>query len=73
MHSGQSNMVQFVSGILCIILCYTGDIIHVQVLRQHIVVLNSLQTARDLLEKRSSVYSDRPRFVLLSEMCVTFR
>jgi len=34
------------------------------------VVLSSLQSARDLLEKRGSIYSDRPRFVLLSEMYV---
>ena len=34
------------------------------------VILNSLQAARDLLDKRSSIYSDRPRFVLLAELCV---
>jgi hypothetical protein len=35
------------------------------------VILNSLQASRDLLDKRSSIYSDRPRFVLLAELCVT--
>lgn len=34
------------------------------------VILNSLKAARDLLDKRSSIYSDRPRFVLLAELCV---
>jgi hypothetical protein len=34
------------------------------------VVLSSLQATRDLLERRGAIYSDRPRFVLLSEMCV---
>jgi len=49
---------------------YLGDIIHVHVLGRHMVVLSSLQAARDLLESRGSIYSDRPRFVLLSEMFV---
>ncbi len=73
MLSGQNNTVRSVSGILCTSSRCTGDILHVQVLGQHIVVLNSLQSVRDLLEKRSSIYSDRPRFVLLSEMYVSFR
>lgn len=32
------------------------------------VILNSAEAARDLLEKRSAIYSDRPRFVLFSEL-----
>ena len=73
MLSGQNNMVRSVSGIFCTSSRCTGDILHFQVLGQHFVVLNSLHSARDLLEKRSSIYSDRPRFVLLSEMYVGFR
>ncbi|KAF8904742.1 cytochrome P450 [Gymnopilus junonius] len=45
-----------------------GDIIYIRAFSQSMVILNSLQAARDLLEKRSSIYSDRPRFVLLSEL-----
>ncbi|KIJ70462.1 hypothetical protein HYDPIDRAFT_79110 [Hydnomerulius pinastri MD-312] len=37
-----------------------GDISHAEVLGQHIVVLNSVKTAMDLLDKKSSSYSDRP-------------
>ncbi|KAG2366934.1 cytochrome P450 [Suillus spraguei] len=37
-----------------------GDISHVEVLGQHIIVLNSIKTAMELLDKKSSVYSDRP-------------
>ncbi|KAG0702309.1 cytochrome P450 [Suillus ampliporus] len=37
-----------------------GDISHVEVLGQHIMVLNSVKTAIELLDKKSSVYSDRP-------------
>lgn len=45
-----------------------GDVMHVTILGQSMVILHSLQAARDLLDKRSSIYSDRPRFVLLSEL-----
>ncbi|KZT05260.1 cytochrome P450 [Laetiporus sulphureus 93-53] len=45
-----------------------GDIIYARVLQKHIVILNSVRAARDLLEKRGATYSDRPRFVLLSEL-----
>uniref|UniRef100_A0A8H8CJB8 Cytochrome P450 n=1 Tax=Psilocybe cubensis TaxID=181762 RepID=A0A8H8CJB8_PSICU len=45
-----------------------GDIVHISVFGQPMLVLNSLQAARDLLDRRSSIYSDRPRFVLLSEL-----
>lgn len=37
-----------------------GDISHVEVLGQHIIVLNSIKTAMELLDKKSPVYSDRP-------------
>lgn len=33
-------------------------------LGQHVVVLNSVQAAVDLLDKRGANYSDRPRFTL---------
>jgi hypothetical protein len=48
-----------------------GDVVHIDIFGQSIIILNSLQAARDLLDKRSSIYSDRPRFVLLSELCVS--
>ncbi|TRM63938.1 cytochrome P450 [Schizophyllum amplum] len=41
---------------------YNSDIIHVSVLGQPIIVLNSLQATVDLLEKRGAIYSDRPQF-----------
>ncbi|KDR74052.1 hypothetical protein GALMADRAFT_269547 [Galerina marginata CBS 339.88] len=45
-----------------------GDVVHVKVFTQSMIILNSLQAAQDLLVKRSVIYSDRPRFVLLSEL-----
>ncbi|KAG5651409.1 hypothetical protein H0H81_008743 [Sphagnurus paluster] len=45
-----------------------GDIVYIRILNRPMVILSDLQATRDLLEKRSSIYSDRPRFVLFSEL-----
>ncbi|KAG2152638.1 cytochrome P450 [Suillus bovinus] len=37
-----------------------GDISHVSALGMHIFVLNSVKTAVEMLDKKSSIYSDRP-------------
>ncbi|TFK40527.1 cytochrome P450 [Crucibulum laeve] len=37
-----------------------GDIIHLRMYQQHIVILNNLQDVIELFEKRSNNYSDRP-------------
>ena len=42
-----------------------GDIMHVDILGQSFLIVSSLKIAEDLLEKRSSIYSDRPHFVRL--------
>ena len=42
-----------------------GDVIHLDMLGQHIIVLGSLKAARDLLDKRSANYSDRPTSVMV--------
>ena len=47
-----------------------GDVNYVTVVGKPIIVLNSYQAARDLLEKRSSMYSGRPRMVMQCELCV---
>lgn len=41
-----------------------GDIVHVSLLGQPIVILGSLSHAKALLDKRSTIYSDRPRLVM---------
>lgn len=46
----------------------TGDIIHVHVLGRPIVILNSLESVREILEKHSANNSDRPRFVYFQEL-----
>ncbi|KAI9445986.1 cytochrome P450 [Lactarius indigo] len=45
-----------------------SDVIHVDVMGSHIVILNSIKAANELLEKRSSIYSDRPHLVVLQEL-----
>ncbi|KAG1756031.1 cytochrome P450 [Suillus lakei] len=37
-----------------------GDISHIEVLGRHIIVLNSVRTAMEMLDNKSTVYSDRP-------------
>lgn len=37
-----------------------GDIVYSRVLGQHIIIINSIKVARELLDRRSAIYSDRP-------------
>ncbi|KLO06300.1 cytochrome P450 [Schizopora paradoxa] len=46
-----------------------GPISSVTVFGQHIVILNDVKLAVDLLDKNSSVFSDRPALVFCGEMC----
>ena len=41
----------------------TGPIIGMNVVGRSVIVINSLDIARELFEKRSSIYSHRPRMV----------
>ncbi|KAJ7069392.1 cytochrome P450 [Mycena amicta] len=41
-----------------------GDVMHLDVLGTHLIILSSHQAAVDLLEKKSAIYSDRPPFIL---------
>ncbi|ROT40915.1 cytochrome P450 1A2 [Sodiomyces alkalinus F11] len=47
---------------------YGSDVIHTEVLGQHIICLNSAQAATDLLDRRGFIYCDRPRFRLFEVM-----
>ncbi len=45
-----------------------GDVVLVSLLGgRDVVYLNSAKAASDLLEKRSSIYSDRPRLPLVAD------
>ncbi|EMD42005.1 hypothetical protein CERSUDRAFT_110546 [Gelatoporia subvermispora B] len=45
-----------------------SDMVSMSVLGNTIIVVNSMDIAMELLEKRSSTYSDRPRMVMLNEL-----
>ena len=51
---------------------FIGGLIYVNVLGKPMVIINKLEIARELLDKRGVNYSDRPRLVLLCEMYVRF-
>lgn len=36
-----------------------GDVVHISLLGQPVIVLSSIEAAKDLLDKRSAKYSDR--------------
>ncbi|KAH9059147.1 cytochrome P450 [Lactarius vividus] len=44
-----------------------GELMYLSVFGQGILVVNSQRVAVDLLEKRSNIYSDRPRYISLGE------
>ncbi|OSX56954.1 hypothetical protein POSPLADRAFT_1158493 [Postia placenta MAD-698-R-SB12] len=47
---------------------YAGDIVFAKLFKTPTLVINSLQVAQELLDKRSSKYSYRPDFILLSDL-----
>ena len=49
----------------------SGDMIYLNVLGQHIIILSSLEVIGDLFEKRSLNYSDRKQLIMMNELCVS--
>ncbi|KAF7330594.1 Cytochrome P450 [Mycena sanguinolenta] len=47
---------------------FKSDIIHLNVAGTSIVVLSSIEAVKELFEKRSALYSDRPRLSMLVEL-----
>ena len=47
---------------------YQGDIVHVKAFGKHFIIINSLEVVSDLLDKRSSKYSSRPRLPMVNEL-----
>lgn len=45
-----------------------GDVMYVRALDQNIIVLNSKEAAIELLERRSAIYSHRPRLIMANEL-----
>lgn len=47
---------------------YTGGIVRVKAFGDNIVVLNDAKYAIDMLEKKSRIYSDRPKLMLAGKL-----
>ncbi|KAJ6461194.1 cytochrome P450 [Mycena vitilis] len=47
---------------------YDSDILHLDAAGTSMIILSSARAVHDLLEQRSSVYSDRPRLTMLNEL-----
>lgn len=62
---GESAFVIDYLGVQRSRVCTLGDIIRLKVFRRSLIILNSQEVASDLLEKRCTIYSDRPRFPML--------
>ncbi|KAG2159163.1 cytochrome P450 [Suillus bovinus] len=45
-----------------------GDITHIEVLGRHIIVLNSVKTAIEMMDSKSTLYSDRPVLPMAGEL-----
>lgn len=48
--------------------CKSGDIVSVTLLGKPLVILNSSHVADEMLDKKSSIYSDRPVFPVCGEV-----
>ncbi|KAF8661204.1 hypothetical protein AX16_001484 [Volvariella volvacea WC 439] len=47
---------------------YDPNILYLNLSRSNMIVLNSIPAAEELLERRSAIYSGRPRFTMISEL-----
>ncbi|KAI0076598.1 cytochrome P450 [Panus rudis PR-1116 ss-1] len=47
---------------------YNSDIIRLHILGKDLIVINTVEIARDLFEKRSAIYSDRPDAPMLNDL-----
>jgi hypothetical protein len=47
---------------------FTGEVMYLNAAGQPTVVLNSLKSNFELLERRSIDYSDRPRYIMVQEI-----
>ena len=71
MESGQRSGVRVTHSIrVAFIESHPGDVIYTSLFGRPVIVLNSIEAARDLLDNKGSIYSDRPLAVVFNEMWV---
>jgi hypothetical protein len=66
------SLVVWGPDLILVVISTTGDVVYIHVFGQGLVFLNSFESATELLDKRGSIYSDKPRFVMCSELYVSF-
>ncbi|KAE9405244.1 cytochrome P450 [Gymnopus androsaceus JB14] len=47
---------------------YNSDIVHVNIAGKPVIILNTLEAARELLERKSGIYSSRPQATMLNDL-----
>ncbi|KAL0579349.1 hypothetical protein V5O48_002682 [Marasmius crinis-equi] len=47
---------------------YQSDVVHFEVFGNHVIVINSQKAAKDLFDKKSALYGDRPRMTMINEL-----
>ena len=47
-----------------------GDVVHLNLLGRHIIILDSLTSVKDLMDGRSAIYSDRPHVPMVMDLQV---
>ena len=50
-----------------------GDIMHIELFGQHVFILDSATAVRDLLERRSAIYSNKPRLTMINDLYVVHK
>ncbi|THH20317.1 hypothetical protein EW146_g1032 [Bondarzewia mesenterica] len=46
-----------------------GDIVYTHMFGKGVIFLNTIDVVNDLLDKRAALYSDKPRLVMVNELC----
>lgn len=46
----------------------TGEVVYAKLFQTPVIIVNSMNVARELMDKRGAIYSDRPPFTLLGEV-----
>jgi hypothetical protein len=46
-----------------------GNLIHLDAMGTHFIIINDINVAKELLDKRSAIYSDRPELAMAGELC----
>ncbi|KAF9261712.1 cytochrome P450 [Marasmius fiardii PR-910] len=47
---------------------YDSDLIHLNVFGTHLIIINSQKAAKELFDKKSAMYGDRPRMTMINEI-----